>query len=259
MAIGELVSATVADQRVFDAYGQDAPAGIYLLARPGRALPFTIHRAWKVPTGLVNEEVRFYGPSGKLVWRWGPEPRRMVGSMDLTVETDRVEDAFFDETGVYVASFILDEEVVGEIEVPVHLQQAPTRLPKEIEDGLKRSDVIWIGTNAGGERRTIPAWFVYRDGRIYVLSKREPGPEEQTVPGVPGAPEVLVITRRKGRDTALDEFPAAVRLLRGTEWEEAAKLLADRRRSRVGPPGESIARWRGTCEIAELTPIVPAP
>jgi hypothetical protein len=181
----------------------------------------------------------------------------MVGSMDLTVEADRVEDAFFDEVGVYLASFILDEEVVGEIEVPVQLQQAPTRLPKQIEDGLKRSDVIWIGTNSGGERRTIPAWFVYRDGRIYVLSKREPGPEEQTVPGVPGAPEVLVITRRKGRDTALDQFPAAVRLLRGAEWEEAAKLLADRRRSRVGPPGESIARWRGTCEIAELTPIVP--
>ncbi len=257
MATGELVFATVADQRVFDAYGQDASAGIYLLARPGRALPFTIFRAWKAPTGLVNEEVRFYGPSGKLVWRWGPEPRRMVGSMDLTVEADRVEDGVFDEVGVYLASFILDEEVVGEIEVPVHLQQAPARLPKEIEDGLKRSDVIWVGTNAGGERRTIPAWFVYREGRIYVLSKREPGPEEQTVPGVPGAPEVLVITRRKGRDTALQEFPAAVRLLRGPEWEQAAKLLADRRRSRVGPPGGSIARWRDTCEIAELTPIVP--
>ena len=257
MAIGELVSATVADQRVFDAYGQDAPPGIYLLARPGRALPFTIYRAWKVPTGLVNEEVRFYGPSGKLVWRWGPEPRRMVGSMDLTVEADRVEDASFDEVGVYLASFILDEEVVAEIEVPVLLQQAPTRLPKRIEDALKRSDVIWVGVEADGQRRTIPAWFVYRDGRIYVLSKREPGPEEQTVPGVPGAHEVDVITRRKGRDTALEEFPAAVRLLRGAEWEEAAKLLADRRRSRVGPPGESIARWRDTCEIAELTPIVP--
>jgi hypothetical protein len=74
-----------------------------------------------------------------------------------------------------------------------------------------------------------------------------------------------VITRRKanvpetrGRDTALGEFYAAVRVLEGPEWEEAAKVLADRRRSRAGPATDSIARWRGTCAIAELTPLVPA-
>jgi hypothetical protein len=33
----------------------------------------------------------------------------------------------------------------------------------------------------------------------------------------------------------------------------------DRRRSRVGPPADSIARWRDTCLIAELTPVVQAP
>jgi hypothetical protein len=64
------------------------------------------------------------------------------------------------------------------------------------------------------------------------------------------------VTRRKGRDTSLDELSASVRLLEGAEWEEAAKALVDRRRSRVGPPAESIARWRGSCDIAELTPLV---
>jgi hypothetical protein len=91
-----------------------------------------------------------------------------------------------------------------------------------------------------------------------VLSKRDPGPEEQTVPGIPGASELLMVTRRKGRETALDEFHAASRVLEGPEWEDAAKLLADRRRSRVGPPVESINRWRGSCDIAELTPLVSA-
>ncbi len=87
-------------------------------------------------------------------------------------------------------------------------------------------------------------WFVYRNGRIYVLSKTEPGPEEQTVPGIPGASDVIVVTRykatnpeRRGRDAALREFHATVRTLEGPEWEEAAKLLVDRRRSRAGPPG----------------------
>jgi hypothetical protein len=47
-----------------------------------------------------------------------------------------------------------------------------------------------------------------------------------------------------------------VRLLEGPEWEEIAKVLVDRRRSRVGPPADSLNRWRGTCDIAELTPLV---
>jgi hypothetical protein len=256
MAVGELVAATVADQRVFDAYGEDAPSGLYLVNQPGRALPFTIFRAWKVPTGLVTEEVRFFGPSGRMVWRWGPQPRRMVGSMDLTVEADRVEDAMFDETGAFLASFILDDEVVGEVDLPVYVQVAPTKLPKNVEDGLRKSDVIWVGVERGGRDQAIPAWFAYKNGKVYVLSQRNPGPEEQTVPGIPSAPELIVITRRKGRDTALDRFPASSRILTGPEWEEAAKSLADKRKSRHGPPAESIKRWRLSCDIAELTPVV---
>ncbi len=180
----------------------------------------------------------------------------MVGAMDLTTEVDTVEDAVFDETGTYVASFILDGEIVGELEFPVYVQSAPAKLDKETEDGLKKSDVIWIGTDRGGRRRTVPAWFAYRNGKILVVSQREPGPEEQTVPGVPEAHELVVVTRRKGRDTSLDEFTAAQRRLEGSEWEEAAKVLVDRRRSRAGAPGDSLARWRGACDIVELTPNV---
>jgi hypothetical protein len=73
----------------------------------------------------------------------------------------------------------------------------------------------------------------------------------------------VVVTRRKttnpetrARDTGLDEFHAAIRSLEGPEWEEAAKALADRRRTRPGPATEAITRWRGTCSILELTPVV---
>jgi hypothetical protein len=256
MTVGELVFANVVDDRVWASEGERGSTGIYLLGAPGRALPFTVYRAWKVATGLVTEEVQFYGPSGRLVHRWGPVARRMTGSMDLTVETDRIEDATFDETGSYLASFVLDGEIVGEIEVPVFVQVAPAKLPKEVEDGFRKSDVIWVGVEVNGIRRTVPAWFAYKNGRVYVLSQREPGPQEQSIPGLPNASDLLVITRRKGRDTALDEHHAAVRLLEGPEWEEAAKTLVDRRRSRVGPPADSLARWRGTCDIAELTPLV---
>jgi hypothetical protein len=256
MSIGELVAAAVVDQRVWETSGDTAPDGVYLVGQPGPALAFVLFRAWKVPIGFVNEEIRLIGPSGRTIFRWGPEVRRMVGAMDLTTEVDTVEDAVFDETGTYVASFILDGEIVGELEFPVYVQTAPTKLDKDTEDGLKKSDVIWIGTDRGGRRQTVPAWFAYKNGKILVVSQREPGPEEQTVPGVPEAQELVVVTRRKGRDTSLDEFTAAQRRLEGAEWEEAAKVLVDRRRSRMGPPGDSLARWRGSCDIVELTPNV---
>jgi hypothetical protein len=256
--VGELVAAAVADKRVWDAYGNRAGDGVYLAGQPGLALPFVIFRAWKVPVGFVNEEIRFIGPSGRTVYRWGPHVRRMLGAMDLTTELDPVEGVIFDETGTYVVSFILDGAIVGEIDVPIYVQTPATKLPKDTEEGLKKSDVIWIGTEEGGSRQTIPAWFAYKEGRIYLVSQREQGPEEQTVPGVPDAQELIVITRRKGRETSLEELPAAQRKLEGAEWEAAAKLLVDRRRSRVGPPATSIERWRSACDIVEVTPTISA-
>ena len=256
MTVGELVFANVVDQRVWASEGERGGTGVYLLGSPGRALPFRLYRAWKVATGMVVEEVHFYGPSGRLVFRWGPEVRRMKGSMDLTVETDLVEDARFDETGTYLASFVIDGQIVSELEVPIYVQAPVAKLPKEAEDGFRKSDVVWAGVEVNGIRRTIPAWFAYRNGKVYLLSQKEPGPQEQTVPGVPQASELLLLTRHKGRDTAIDEYHAAVRVLEGPEWEDAAKFLVDRRRSRVGPPSESLARWRGTCDIVELTPLV---
>jgi hypothetical protein len=272
MPVGELVFANVVDQRVYVVQGREGQPGIYVLTLPGRALPFTAYRAWKVPTGLVGEEIRLTAPSGRVAYRWGPTPRRMRGSMDLTIEEDLVGNAVLAEVGTYVASFILDDEIIGEVEVPVFLQQTPTSLPKHVEDGLKRSDVIWVGMPEDGRPRhrfawqrkpipgpptLVPAWFAYKGGKILLLSRRERGPDEQTIPGLPDAPELTVVTRRKGRDTSLDRFTASVRLLEdGPEYEQALAALADRRRSRVGPPQDSIDRWRETCLVAELTPIV---
>ena len=255
---GELVAAAVVDARVWDAQGNMSPDGIYLTGQPGPALPFVMFRAWKIPVGTVLEEVRLFGPSGRMVFRWGPEYRQMRGMFDLTTEVDEVSQAVFDETGTYVASFVVDGQVLGEIEVPVYVQASPEKLDKGTEEGLRKSDVIWVGVDRHGRRTTAPVWFAYTNGKVYVLSQREPGPKEQTVPGIGEADEFVVITRRKLRDTSLNELQASGRVLEGAEWEEAAKLLVDRRRSRNGPPSEALTRWRSTCDILELTLNAPA-
>jgi hypothetical protein len=258
--IGDLVFANVLDAARRAAEGDSASGAVFVRALPARALPFDILRDWKAPTGVLSEEIELVSPSGFVSHRIGPTARYMLGSMDLTHMETRVEDAVFREAGGFLASFRLEGEIVAQVEFQVVLEAVPAKLPRAFEDGLKRSDVIWVGLPANGKSReqTIPAWFAYRGGRIYLLSQGKPGPEEQTVPGVPGASELLVVTRRKAENTSLERFIATTRVLEGDEWEEAAKLLADRRRSRVGPPQESIDRWRGTCAIAELTPVVPA-
>jgi hypothetical protein len=254
---GELIFANVLDVRQRAAEGERADGLVYVLGVPARAFPFAVVRDWKAPTGYLAEEVQLIAPSSKLAYRIGPDARRMLGSMDLSRIETIVEDAILGELGGYVASFILDGEVLGQTEFQVVLQAAPDRLPKEVEDGLKKSDVIWVGVEYQGKDVAVPAWFVYRNGRIYVLSSMEPSLQEQSIPGLPGTPDVVVITRRKYRDTSLDRFHASVRLLQGPEWDQMAAVLADRRRDRHGPPGDAIKRWKDTCAIAELTPILP--
>jgi hypothetical protein len=253
---GELIFANVLDVRQRGAEGDMANGLVYVLALPARALPFVIVRDWKAPTGYLPETVELVSPTARVAHRVGPDARWMLGSMDLTRIETRVEDAVLEELGGYVASFILDGEVLGQTEFQVVLQAAPEKHDQEIEDGLRKSDVIWAGVEYQGKPVTVPAWFVYRNGKVYVLSSNEPSLEEQTVPGIPGSNEVLVVLRRKLRETSLGRFHASVRLLEGPEWEQAAALLADRRRSRSGPPEDAVKRWRGTCSIAELTPIV---
>jgi hypothetical protein len=255
---GELIFANVLDIRQRAADGEMADGLVYLLALPARALPFSVIRDWKAPTGYLPEEVQLVSPTGKVIHRIGPSARWMVGSMDLTRIDDTVEDAFFDELGTYLASFLLDGVALGQTEFQVVLQAAPQKFAPDIEDGLKKSDVAWMGVEYEGKDVAIPAWFVYRQGKIFVLSSIEPSLEEQSIPGLPEAKELLVITRRKYRDTAMGRFHAAVRLLEGPEWDQAAAILADRRRDRHGPPGDAIKRWKGTCVVAELTPVVPA-
>src|SRR3954469_13093615 len=169
---GELVAAAVVDPRVWESQGNVSPDGIYLTGQPGPALPFVMFRAWKIPVGIVQEEVRLFGPSGRMIFRWGPEYRRMGGMFDLTTEVDRVKHAVFDESGLYVASFVLDGQVLGEIELPVYVQAEPPALDKAVEEGLKKSDVIWVGADIGGGGGEGSPWVGFNNGKGGVLSRR---------------------------------------------------------------------------------------
>ncbi len=250
--------ANVVDRRSFEQEGDGATPLVFTISVPGRPLPFVVTRYWKAPTGYVNESFEFVAPSGKVAYTSKQGVRRMPGQMDLTRIVDVVEDAQLPEMGIYAASFLIDGEVQGQVEFQLMLQ-APTALPAEVEDAVKKSDVIWVGEERDGRDRAVPVWFAYDQGRIYLLHTNDRDSDEQQIPGLPDANELVVVTRRKYRDTRADRFHAVVRLIEpdSPEFDRFAAILADRRRDRHGPPQEAIRKWRtDDCVIAELTPSV---
>lgn len=257
MPNAELVFAGVYDRRIFENDGEAGQPLVYTVSLPGRALPFVVTRHWKAPQGYVSEFFELIAPSGKTAYSREPYARKMPGQMDLAEITDVVTDAVFDEIGIYVASFGIDGAVEGQVEFQLVIQSAPDRLPKDVEDALKKSDVIWVGVERDGRDLAVPVWFAYRQGRVYLLHTNDRSTGEQEIPGLPDANDLLVVTRRKGRDTRADRFHASARIIEpgAPEFDELAGILADRRRDRHGPPQDAIAKWRSSCVIAELTPI----
>ncbi|HEY8202159.1 MAG TPA: hypothetical protein VII47_12495, partial [Actinomycetota bacterium] len=129
--------------------------------------------------------------------------------------------------------------------------EAAASLPIDaaVEEGLKKSDIIWLVTSP--QRPPIPCWFVYKDGKVYVLS----GEPQQVIPDARNLREVHVVTRWKGRDARMAEFDAGVRVITGDdpEFEQIAGLLMAKRQSMRGSHDEILDRWRRDCVILELT------
>jgi hypothetical protein len=253
----ELVFANVVDARLWQSEGQAATPVLFTISLPGRALPFVVARYWKAPSGIAAESFELVAPSGKTAYRSEPTPRRFPGQMDLAQVADVVEDATFEEMGIYAASFVIDGEVQGQVEFQLVLQ-SPTALPPELEDAVKKSDVIWVGKERNGRDRAVPVWFAYHQGRIYLVHSDARDSGEQQIPGLPEASELVVVTRHKYRETRAGRFRAAVRLIEpnNPEFDPLAAVLADRRRDRHGPPQDAIRKWKQSCVIAELTPAV---
>ena len=257
MTQAELVFGSVVDRRMWEHEGEAAVPLAYAIALPGRALPLVVTRYWKAPQGVVSESFEFVAPSGRIAYRSESRVRRMPGQMDLTQIQDVVEDAIFEELGIYAASFKIDGKTQGQVEFQL-LLQAGTGLSPDIEEAVKKSDVLWVGEEANGRDRAVPVWFVYDQGRIYLLHSDQRDSGEQQIPGLPDASELVVVTRWKYRDTRANRFHAAVRVIEpaNPEFEPLAGMLADRRRDRHGPPQEAIKKWKSSCVIAELTPSV---
>lgn len=123
-----------------------------------------------------------------------------------------------------------------------------------IEEGLKRSDIMWMTVDADPGGRPVPCWFLYtKDKRLFVLS----GEPQQRIPYAGEARQAHVVTRWKGRDAPMVKFDAKVRPITaadGEEFQQIAQQLVAKRQSVRGSAAETIESWMRDAVILELFP-----
>lgn len=123
-----------------------------------------------------------------------------------------------------------------------------------MEEGLKRSDILWLSVDTDPNAKPVPCWFVYtKDKRLLVLS----GEPEQRIPYAAQVRNAHVVTRWKGRDAQMVEFDAKVKPITAADGEyfkETAQLLVTKRQSVRAGAAETIESWIRDAVILELFP-----
>lgn len=118
-----------------------------------------------------------------------------------------------------------------------------------VEEAMKKAAVVWIA--AGGSAEAYPAWCVWIDGALYVVS----GPGEQPAPGLAGA-ATAAVTGRGDHGGRIVTWPAAVTRVEpgGEEWEKVVPQLTAKRLNAPGTAEALAERWAATCVVSRLTP-----
>ena len=144
-------------------------------------------------------------------------------------------------------------EVADEVPWGEHQQVvAGAATSSAITESLKKSTIMWLRWWHDGREHTMPVWYLYdaKADRLFVLS----GERQQNLPGADSMRECDVILRWKGKNAAVAELQASVRVIRGDspDWDEIADRIAEKRLNIPGLPEDTARRWRDECVILEL-------
>jgi hypothetical protein len=113
-------------------------------------------------------------------------------------------------------------------------------------EAATKSDLVWVRPPT--EQRAWPAWHVWHDGAVHVVS----GGGEQPLPQLDGPVELLV--RSKDTWQRLLTLPADATPLRPDDarWAAAATALAAARLNAAVPPAQLPQVWRDSATITRI-------
>src|SRR5215218_2118718 len=115
-----------------------------------------------------------------------------------------------------------------------------------LAEAAAKSGLLWIRPE--GQDRSWPAWHVWHDGAVVVVS----GPDEQELPELTGPVELLLRSKDTGQRLLRVPAVAAVLAEDDDRWEPAARALAASRLNATTSPARLPERWRGRNPITEL-------
>lgn len=253
----ELLSAVVFDHDTWDQEtGNIDPAIVVRGELPSRARPFVVDRVYRAPAGHYDESFAILGPDGDVVYQH--EYARIVlrGEMFEDRFRDVVHEApVLSSAEEHTLVFLVSDAEIGRIPVFINAPdsaKAAGVLDDVLASTLKKSAIIWLTIpQPGGGTVTRPAWFVYRDGKVFVLT----GPDEQDLTNIDEADEVQLTARSKDVRASVGTVPAAVRVVDNDsdEFDEVAETGLSNRLNLVDGH-DALERWRATCKMVELTP-----
>ena len=239
-------------RRTIQAYWTPFEASI-----PGRSIGLHL----EVSEPRVHWAEAYLSP-GSRNWYFCFHERVIDGEMQLAYYRDYATPGeaiagFFDLSSWYVLTATDKQwtDVVYEISPQLpwtehHQALTEAETSSAVQESLKKSTIVWLRWADDGTERTMPVWFIFQDGKLYVLS----GERQQTLPGAARMRECTVITRWKGKNSRVAELPASVRVLdQGPEWDTIAEKIAEKRLNIPGLPEETARRWRDECHILEVT------
>ncbi len=253
----ELLSAVVFDHETWDQEtGNIDPAIVVRGELPSHARPFVVDRVYRAPAGHYDESFAILGPDGDVVYQH--EYARVVlrGEMFEDRYRDVVREApVLSSADEHTMVFLVSDVETGRIPVFINAPdsaRAAGVMPDVLASTLKKSDIIWLTIpQPGGGTVTRPAWFVYQDGKVFVLT----GPDEQDLTNIDDADEVELTARSKDVRASVGTVPASVRIVENDseEFAEIAETGLSNRLNLVDGH-DALERWRATCKMVELTP-----
>ena len=115
-----------------------------------------------------------------------------------------------------------------------------------LAEAAAKTGLVWLRPQ--GQSRAWPAWHVWHDGAVLVVS----GPGEQQLPELVGPVEVLLRSKDTGSRLITVLAEAATLTPDDEGWPTAAAALAASRLNSPTSPADLPDQWRGAAVITRL-------
>ncbi|HVM13914.1 MAG TPA: hypothetical protein VM287_06260 [Egibacteraceae bacterium] len=259
MPRADLHYALALDSEIYDASRVDPslmdPVVRVEEALPGVARPIKVVRDYQGPQGIYIEYFVLRDRKGRERARSAPRRVELRGEMFEDRFVSTLRDVVIEDPDEHTLTFFLDGRELGSI--PVFIESGlggDARLAAEetFKKALKKGTILWLAVpQPDGAHHEQPVWFVYSDGKVYVVS----GPTEQDVPHLADAAEVEITARSKDVRSRVSRLPAEVRVIPPEDPEYGTIIeMALPKRLNLTDPNEAPKRWRANCVLVELTP-----